>query len=80
MECSICFEDIKNEREVLNCNHVFHEKCIEKWFSINHHCPLCRRSKFNKSMVEYEKNYYKNSKKIKNMIISCDNLIFKFEI
>ena len=76
--CSICFEDInENDKKTINCNHVYHEKCIEKWFSINHQCPLCRKSKFDKSMEEFKDDYYKNSLKIKRQMELCSNKIFR---
>ena len=76
-ECSICFDDInENDKKILNCNHVYHEECIEKWFSINHQCPLCRKSKFDKTMKEFEENYYMNNLKIERQIKLCKNKIF----
>lgn len=45
--CPICLSDIKTDESgyVLACEHVFHVKCISKWF--NHfnpekQCPMCR--------------------------------------
>lgn len=33
----------KNKRLLaLECAHVFHEKCINKWLRINNSCPICR--------------------------------------
>lgn len=51
--CSICHDNFKvNEykRELNLCGHIFHKKCIDKWFlnNTNLECPLCRQS--------YEKN------------------------
>lgn len=43
--CSICLEKYKNQYElvsVLFCTHMFHTDCIEKWFTKNKVCPLCR--------------------------------------
>ena len=47
--CSICYEDYKlNEfkRELHMCKHIFHKKCIDKWFLKNSklECPICRHS------------------------------------
>lgn len=51
--CIICHNQIKNKKKFkLNmCNHIFHYKCIKKWFKILseqknllHHCPICRAS------------------------------------
>lgn len=42
--CSICLEilNIGDEVNKLNCNHIYHKKCLDKWI-INNSCPLCRR-------------------------------------
>lgn len=52
--CSICHEPQKYSHKLFKlneCNHIFHSKCIKKWFktlSNNfksiHNCPLCRKS------------------------------------
>ena len=41
MSCSICFSKIDKEHK-LDCGHVFHESCIEKWINTNPSCPICR--------------------------------------
>lgn len=43
--CQICLEDYQENRIVVKtpCNHIFHKKCIKKWFcDTNVKCPLCR--------------------------------------
>jgi hypothetical protein len=45
--CAICLNNYKTneyKRELNKCNHIFHKKCIDKWFknSDNKSCPLCR--------------------------------------
>ena len=51
--CSICLEEIKENEIVtkLECNHVFHEECINEWANVSGkqrqdnmiwECPLCR--------------------------------------
>lgn len=52
--CSICHSRLKYTHKLykLNrCNHLFHSKCIKKWFKTKseqfnslHDCPLCRIS------------------------------------
>ena len=46
-ECSICLMDInKNDkcRLLPQCSHLFHTVCVDAWFKLNVHCPLCKRS------------------------------------
>ena len=47
--CYICFEGITNSIEDnrvvrLECNHIFHENCIRRWFQRSNTCPTCRTS------------------------------------
>ena len=41
-ECSICLD--KNDKKWIktNCNHLYHNECLEKWIQINKSCPICR--------------------------------------
>lgn len=41
MNCAICFETIKNMKE-LPCNHSFCKACIHKWLETSNTCPCCR--------------------------------------
>ena len=43
--CSICHEDINfndDEISVLNCGHLFHQRCLQQWLNTNSTCPQCR--------------------------------------
>jgi hypothetical protein len=43
--CSICIEKFccGEYQRTLHCNHVFHKKCIDKWFKKDKNdCPMCR--------------------------------------
>jgi hypothetical protein len=50
INCCICCVDVKKTEFIreLNCNHIFHKKCIDRWLlmsmkendSVN--CPICR--------------------------------------
>ena len=45
--CVICKDEFKLRefKRVLQCNHIFHKKCIDKWFCNNINnmiCPLCK--------------------------------------
>ncbi|VTO91775.1 unnamed protein product [Fusarium graminearum] len=44
---AICLEVFENSDTVrrLNCEHVYHQKCIDRWFQGRHFtCPLCKSS------------------------------------
>jgi hypothetical protein len=44
--CPICIEELKKGEyyRKLECNHVYHKKCIDSWFKKDHSdCPMCRK-------------------------------------
>ncbi|XP_004153928.3 RING-H2 finger protein ATL67 [Cucumis sativus] len=46
-ECAICLCEIEEGekcRKMKTCGHVFHKDCIDRWFKVNGHCPICRTS------------------------------------
>ena len=77
MICIICFDEIKEETRKLNCAHAFHEGCIEKWYKRSHRCPLCRKSKFDMKCEEFETHYFKEAKKIEDLIDAETKVIFR---
>lgn len=43
--CSICHEELtegQQARQIHHCNHLFHQFCIDTWFSMRSTCPTCR--------------------------------------
>jgi len=46
--CSICLCSYQSGeyKRTLNCNHIFHKKCVDKWLlkSNKMDCPICRMS------------------------------------
>lgn len=59
--CSICLDNIDNSNEIheLRCGHIFHTKCIIRWFRegyVNGKCPLCLDNPSRKS--NYGLKYY----------------------
>lgn len=43
-ECSICYNECDHNFCTTMCGHIFHKKCIDKWFYISLTCPICRSS------------------------------------
>lgn len=45
--CSICLADYKDSdelRQLPDCGHVFHVRCVDPWLRLHPSCPLCRTS------------------------------------
>jgi hypothetical protein len=46
--CAICQDPLYDEllirplREITHCEHTFHQTCIDRWFTRNVRCPVCR--------------------------------------
>jgi hypothetical protein len=42
--CSICIDEYKTKeyKRELDCKHMFHKKCIDKWLKTHLTCPCCR--------------------------------------
>jgi hypothetical protein len=47
-ECSICLVDFEIGEECRKlpepCGHLFHKRCIDRWFQVSAQCPMCKRS------------------------------------
>ena len=54
--CIICFEYFNENEEIikLNCFHIFHSNCIEKWLTKNKFCPICKKDYLYKNTILYE--------------------------
>ncbi|PIN03829.1 hypothetical protein CDL12_23646 [Handroanthus impetiginosus] len=67
-ECSIClseFAEGEEGREIIDCKHVFHRHCLEKWLQgFTATCPLCRSlvvpevmvAEYKRMQIEQENN------------------------
>jgi hypothetical protein len=43
-DCAVCqAHGPAQPWRVLHCRHAYHQSCIDEWFNINVHCPICRR-------------------------------------
>ncbi|KAF8022621.1 hypothetical protein BT93_F0210 [Corymbia citriodora subsp. variegata] len=54
--CTVClyeFEVGEEVRELKNCKHVFHRRCLDRWMNCDQRtCPLCRTQFLPKGMQE----------------------------
>jgi hypothetical protein len=41
--CSICQDDITEDRAQIACDHCFHSKCLAPWQKQTNSCPNCRK-------------------------------------
>lgn len=59
-ECVICSDIYQKDegiRELPTCNHVFHKKCIDRWFKEGSvFCPICRNNPFDSQPTENKQN------------------------
>ena len=44
--CVICYDNINKNDIVrkLKCNHIYHQKCCDKWLETHKKCPICNES------------------------------------
>lgn len=45
--CSICLSDYKNTdmlRLLPDCQHMFHQTCVDPWLRLHLSCPVCRNT------------------------------------
>lgn len=45
-ECSICMCDMEPDEEIfeLDCGHLFHKACLDRWFAEKTTCPQCKKT------------------------------------
>jgi hypothetical protein len=58
--CTVCLEATKRNDKKLKCRHVFHSKCITKWFETSIECPTCRMEQDDDPLVVFRKNIEEN--------------------
>lgn len=59
--CAVCLEEVKrSESKKLKCKHIFHSKCIIKWFETSIECPQCRMEQDDDPIVVFRKNVEEN--------------------
>ena len=76
-QCKICLKPITNSSmcRMLNCYHIFHSKCIEKWFIEFLTCPVCRRSFKGDENKRYNLAEFMQTINVDNECFYSDHLI-----
>ena len=75
-ECSICLEYIGNDRiSVLDCNHIFHNKCLEISSKVKTKCPICRKDYDSCNTIFF---HSMGKMKIYHNFLAKKNLLTKF--
>lgn len=73
MICSICIDTIDSNLYVTDCEHKFHQECIETHVIYSNDqvkCPICRTILFKKT---YDDNYNRDLDIINDSIIRLNN-------
>lgn len=66
-------ENTKRNDKKLTCGHIFHSKCIIKWFETSIECPSCRMECDDDPVVIFRKNVEENLRlKYKDAIKSLE--------
>jgi hypothetical protein len=61
--CAVCLEGVgarKHDAKKLKCRHVFHTKCIMKWFETSIECPTCRMEQDDDPIIVFKKQVEDN--------------------
>ncbi len=54
LQCSICYLNFKDYDKIMimsDCDHYFHDCCVEQWIHSNNYCPICRCSIIPENLV-----------------------------
>ena len=68
--CLICQEDIHfchEEISVVNCGHLFHKKCLQKWLDTNSTCPECKSAV---TINDFVQNIYPSKKEESDFMLN----------
>jgi biotin synthase-related radical SAM superfamily protein len=44
-DCPICFKPYEDEEQVrvLDCEHYYHQECVDAWLLKKNECPICKK-------------------------------------
>lgn len=72
--CAICFDFLLDQHEncVVPCGHVFHQKCLSKWFISKRNCPNCQKEVAPNMTVRIFINFHNDQLLNVSKIEKCD--------
>ena len=60
-ECTICLLQYTEEtKKATECQHIFHQECIDRWLQENNSCPLCRTCLQQHTRSSIDEEIYEN--------------------
>ena len=76
-ECSICLNPVRYTRrsKQLDCGHLYHKECIDRWMEVGNTCPMCR------SLVQEPAPKFKVTIRVENTAtnnVTIDEIITEF--
>lgn len=59
--CAVCLEEVRRtDGKKLKCRHVFHGRCIMKWFETSIECPQCRMEQDDDPIIVFKQAIEEN--------------------
>ena len=58
--CVVCHEETKRTDKKLKCKHIFHHKCILRWYEESDECPVCRMEQDDDPIIVFKKHIEEN--------------------
>jgi len=76
-DCPICLQPVQNDSvcRMLNCYHIYHSPCIEKWFIEYMNCPNCKKSFRGRANKRYNLDEFLQTINVDNECFYSDHLI-----
>ncbi|KAJ3425121.1 e3 ubiquitin-protein ligase amfr [Anaeramoeba flamelloides] len=82
-KCTICRSELQSQGNIkkLECNHCFHQNCLEEWLFNKNICPLCsKKMKLKKNVVQLENSNFEKFTNALRIVINICNFGFLSKI
>lgn len=79
-QCAVCFSSMNDTTSrTLDCGHMFHTRCIDRWKRRSHTCPMCR-APFDLPMYRVKITIEPDGRVIENVTSNISNITDFFGI